>query len=77
MVPDVGRSKRARVKVRCSQLFIGQLVQRPFDICVIFVGCRRNSLLSVNWYDSIVEPESVRDGAGCREIETCSRQGKM
>ena len=44
----------------------------------IFVGSRRNSLLSVNWYDcSFVEPENVRDNAVCREIETCSRQGKM
>ena len=40
----------------------------------IFVGCRRNSLR----YDcSFAEPENVRDNAGCREIETCSRQGKM
>ena len=53
-------------------------MDRCYVISWIFVGCRRNSLLSVNLYDcSFVEPENVRDKAGCREIETCSRQGKM
>ena len=53
-------------------------MDRCYVISWIFVGCRRNSLLSVNLYDcSFVEPENVRDNAGCREIETCSRQGKM